>query len=326
MSALSQIDPKLFKVPEQNERVREGSSVELFVRIVPPQTGGPDCAVIARIPAPPGPLDQKDLRISEDVQLASILAEKILQGFAFHRAEVSSASGTVDVWDVPQPFDIPILGIDFQLTEPGYSNLSKDSFNEVASALAEGLSRFKTDRAWSQRRSPPSVLSPNPSPTVPPGHILLGPPPGMPPPLTPEQQLDAKRYFENGLVSLANQKYHEAISEFTEVIRIRPIDDGAYNDRGIAYEGKRDYDKAFADYNEAIRINPNDANTYGNRGNIYYYRGNLDKAISDYNEAIRLDPNFANAYKCRGNAYLRIGNRAKAKADFATARRLKGDQ
>jgi hypothetical protein len=144
ISALSQIDRKLFTVPKQIP-ASSGRAVLLLLRIVPPQTGGPDCAVSARILAPPGPLDQRYLRIGADVQLASILAEQILQGFAFHPAVVSSVSGTVEVWDVPQPWDVPTLGIDFQLTEPGYSRLAKDRFKEVASALAEGLRRFKTE-------------------------------------------------------------------------------------------------------------------------------------------------------------------------------------
>lgn len=90
-------------------------------------------------------MDQRNLRIGEDVQLASILAEKILQGFALHPDGVSSISGIVDAWTVPQPWDIPTLSIDFELTEPGYSSLTKNRFNGVASALAEGLCRFKIE-------------------------------------------------------------------------------------------------------------------------------------------------------------------------------------
>ena len=102
---------------------------------------------------------------------------------------------------------------------------------------------------------------------------------------------DARVYFERGMVSLSKHEYANAISDFTEVIRI-----------------------------------DNDASAYNNRGLAYFCQGKIEKSISDYSKAIRIAPNLAICYWNRARAYLRIGNRAKANADIATARRLKGNQ
>jgi tetratricopeptide (TPR) repeat protein len=253
MSALSRVNPKLFIIPERTEQVPTARAVQPFVRIIPPQTDGLDCAV--RIFALPGPVDQKDLWVSEDIQLSSILAEKLLEGFAFHPAAVSSVSGTVSVGNVPQAWDIPMLGIDFQLTEAGCSGLSKDNFNEVASALAEGLRSFKDERAWSRSSS-----------VVPPQNV----------------------YFDSGLASFGKQDYDKAISDFTEAIRLDPSCARAYYNRGLAYEQKDNLDKAFSDYNEAIRLDPNFALAYMNRGNLYLHTGNRAKANADFATERRL--------------------------------------
>jgi tetratricopeptide (TPR) repeat protein len=68
--------------------------------------------------------------------------------------------------------------------------------------------------------------------------------------------IDAKVYFERGLVSLAKHEYANAIAEFTEVIRIDG-EAGAYLNRGNAYLNQGKIEKAITDYNDAIRLAPN---------------------------------------------------------------------
>ena len=87
-----------------------------------------------RILAQSGPLEQRYLRIGTDVQLASIFAENILEGFASHLVGASSVSGIVEAWRVPQPWDIPTLGINFQLMESGFSRLARACCEMVSPA------------------------------------------------------------------------------------------------------------------------------------------------------------------------------------------------
>src|SRR3954467_5590991 len=95
-----------------------------------------------------------------------------------------------------------------------------------------------------------------------------------------------------------------------------------YYNRAIAYRQKNDLDNALSDYSDAIKINPKHARAFNNRGTIYKEKGDLDRAIADFSEAIRLDPKFAAAFFNRGNAYDDRGDDAKALADLDAAIRL----
>jgi tetratricopeptide (TPR) repeat protein len=157
------------------------------------------------------------------------------------------------------------------------------------------------------------VQSPSPKPLVSSGL----------PAATPTPALDAKEYFDIGKASYDKKLYENAISDFSNSIRLDPNYAPAYYYRGRTYATQGELGKAISDYNEVIRLDPNDADAYYYRGRAYADEGEFDRAISDYNEAIRLDSNDADAYYHRGVAYSLVGNHHKADADFAAAKRLK---
>ena len=83
----------------------------------------------------------------------------------------------------------------------------------------------------------------------------------------------------------------------------------AYYDRAVAYAAKPDLDEALTDYTEAIRLKPDLAEAYWGRGKIYEKKRDHVRAIADYDRAIRLKPDLAGAYCSRGNAYDNKGDR-----------------
>jgi tetratricopeptide (TPR) repeat protein len=143
---------------------------------------------------------------------------------------------------------------------------------------------------------------------------------------TPTPAIDAKVYFDRGMKFLDRKDYDNAISDFTEAIRLDPNLAIAYYKRGWVYGKMKNFDKAISDCNEAIRLDPNYAPAYNIRGVAYAEQGNLDKAMRDFDKAIRLDPRYVPAYDNRGKAYYAKGNHAKANADFAAAKRLEAEQ
>jgi len=123
---------------------------------------------------------------------------------------------------------------------------------------------------------------------------------------------DPKTYFNRGLAKYnqpynsvsaeSKSNYEEAITDFTEAIRLDPNYTEAYLYRARVYGTRQfytaDLDKAFADYAEVIRRGDVKlkAAAFRDRGNLYYDRfyrdmqlGHLDKAISDYIESLRLE-------------------------------------
>jgi len=142
-------------------------------------------------------------------------------------------------------------------------------------------------------------------------------------PKVSEKQLTASEYFERAYKAAEEQRYDDAIRDYTEAIRLNPQDAKAYNNRGSAYDDKRDYDAAIRDYTEAIRLNPLYAKAYVGRAAAYINgKKDYDAAIRDANEAIRLNPQDANAYYNRGLAYRNKGDYDAAIRDYNEAIRL----
>ena len=98
-------------------------------------------------------------------------------------------------------------------------------------------------------------------------------------------------HINRGEVFFWKGHYDEAISEFSEALRLNKDSAGAYSSRAAAYEKKDRYDEAISDYTEAIRLDPENAFTYGKRGLVYGQKGQEDLAIKDFEKVLSLDPN-----------------------------------
>jgi tetratricopeptide (TPR) repeat protein/serine/threonine protein kinase len=119
--------------------------------------------------------------------------------------------------------------------------------------------------------------------------------------------------------------YDRAIDEYTQAIRLRPDDAGAFYSRGDAYNGKGDYDRAIEDFTQAIALKPDFAMAVNGRGVSWDSKGDYDRAIEAYTQAIRLKPDYAEAFYNRAGAYRRDGRDDLALQDYSEAIRLKPD-
>jgi len=129
-------------------------------------------------------------------------------------------------------------------------------------------------------------------------------------------------WYERGNEYLNSGDYTNAVTAYSEAIRLIANYAEAYFNRGRAYFNKNDFDRAIADFTEAIRLSPNSANAYGNRGNAYSSKNDYDRAIADYTQAIRLNPNLADAYNNRGNTYYLKQDYDRAIADYEAVLRI----
>lgn len=130
---------------------------------------------------------------------------------------------------------------------------------------------------------------------------------------------NAEEYAKRGLELLDTEQIDQAISDFTEAIRLAPRFAELYHNRGYAKQRKHDVEGAILDFNEAIRLNPNFAESYNARGNAKQKKGDFEGAIEDYNKSILIAPHFLLSYVNRGSVKQKTGNLAGALADFTEA-------
>ncbi len=142
-------------------------------------------------------------------------------------------------------------------------------------------------------------------------------------PLSQEKQsVSAETYFYRGNEKYLMRSYQEAITAYSEAIRLRPDFANAYVNRGLAKEKLGQHESAIMDYSRAIEIDPTLAGAYNNRGRAKRRLGQDFLALEDLNTAIQLDPHYVKAYVNRGNVKNSLGHPSAAIEDFDLALQL----
>ncbi len=95
-----------------------------------------------------------------------------------------------------------------------------------------------------------------------------------------ECKMAACDYSARGELHFAQGELEQAISTYTEAIRLDPASE-RYAARARAFTIKQDYDRAIADYSEAIRLDPQDAMLFLMRALMYQLRGDEALAAED---------------------------------------------
>ncbi|MBD2121353.1 tetratricopeptide repeat protein [Trichocoleus sp. FACHB-262] len=133
-------------------------------------------------------------------------------------------------------------------------------------------------------------------------------------------------YFYIGNSHSHKSDYKNAITNYTESLKLEPDYAVTYYNRGIAYAEQGNYTQAMADYNQSLKLRPDYADAYNNRGNVYAKQGNYTQAIADYSQSLKQAPDLAaDAYSNRGLAYAEQGNYTQAMADYNQALKLEPD-
>ena len=98
-----------------------------------------------------------------------------------------------------------------------------------------------------------------------------------------------------GMEYTTQQKYPEALSDFSEALKMKSNDADIYERRAYVEMKTNDLDKALADYTEAIRLKPNEVRYYLYRSYIYETKGDVKASMADTEKALKLDPKNAEA-------------------------------
>lgn len=168
---------------------------------------------------------------------------------------------------------------------------------------------------------------------------------------------EGEQAFETGEIHRHRGEFQEAITKYTEAIRLIPGYSAAFCQRGVvqselgAYRESitdlteailsgEDFQKAFyhransyrmlsedehaiRDYTESIRLRVELSNSFYYRGISRYFRANFQDAIDDFTEAIRLDSGKQEAFDMRGSAYFQLGEKRESINDYTSSIKIR---
>src|SRR5262249_22744542 len=97
-------------------------------------------------------------------------------------------------------------------------------------------------------------------------------------------------YQQRAYSNATNQQLQDAISDYSEAIKVAPDDARIYEQRAAVEMKLNDNDKALADYSEAIKLKPNEVKYYAYRSYIYEVKGDTKNSMADTDKVLKLDP------------------------------------
>ena len=108
----------------------------------------------------------------------------------------------------------------------------------------------------------------------------------------------------SALTYARNFVWENGVSLWSDSISKSPQKARPYNNRGFAYALEDKFDQAIYDFTKAIQIDPSYAEAFNNRGMAHADKGDIANALYDYNNALQLNPAYAEAYHNEAIAYF----------------------
>jgi tetratricopeptide (TPR) repeat protein len=113
--------------------------------------------------------------------------------------------------------------------------------------------------------------------------------------------------------------YEEAITDYSQQIKLDSCNSNAYAARGETYMRIGEFVKAVADYDKALGLDPGHVLARSNRAEAHRQLGHYDQAIRDATAALQVNAHLPFAYLTRGSAYHAHRAFEPARADLTEA-------
>jgi len=126
-------------------------------------------------------------------------------------------------------------------------------------------------------------------------------------------------YFVRGNCYANLGEYDKAIADYNEGLKLGD-DKNLYNSKASVKRLKGDYKSAITNFSKVIELDPMNSNAYFNRGWTKELDKNYQGALKDYTTSIKIDNKVTYPYFFRGRLYLlQLNDFLSAKKDFQMA-------
>jgi tetratricopeptide (TPR) repeat protein len=120
----------------------------------------------------------------------------------------------------------------------------------------------------------------------------------------------ADNYFaalvQRGAAFREQQKFAEAVGDFSEALKIKPGDADTHERRAYVELQMKDYDKALADYTASLKADPKEARVYMLRSYVYELKGDAKNGIADCDTVLKITPGNPEATARKGRLLARL--------------------
>lgn len=98
-------------------------------------------------------------------------------------------------------------------------------------------------------------------------------------------------YERRGYALAKNQQFQDAVTDYTEAMKIKSNEPRLYEERAYAEMKIYAYDKALDDYAELIKLKPKEVRYFNFRAYIYEAKEDNQNARAENEKALQIDPN-----------------------------------
>lgn len=144
--------------------------------------------------------------------------------------------------------------------------------------------------------------------------------------LTFSNSLDAqngKQFLKAGDEFLKNNKFEDAIEQYTKALQIEPDMTRAYTQRAFAKWQLSKFKDAAEDFDRASVFIPKDEINFYNAANMYYLNGENQVSLERLNKSLEIKPNFIEAIQIKVLVLIRLEKYEEAFADARLALKYK---
>lgn len=115
--------------------------------------------------------------------------------------------------------------------------------------------------------------------------------------LNPERKLESLVHKHRGMASFAQSHYRAAIDDFNRSLELDGSSHQSAYYRGVVHSCLREYEEAISAFTDSIKIDPFQKYCFFRRAQCFYHLNDSPRALSDCESAISLDSEFDAAKK-----------------------------